>query len=389
MRRIAFGILGTVAFAILLSSNLGTRAADSKPEKLWVYIGTSGGKLAKGIHYCELDLATGKLGPIELAAEASSPGFVSIHPNGKFLYAIGNISVDGKNKGGVMAFALDPKSGKLTRLNEQPSGGSGPCHVNVDRAGKNVLVANYNSGSASIFPIGEDGKLKAATGFVQHEGKSVNPGRQEGPHAHSVNIAKDNRFAMVADLGLDKVLVYKLDADKGTLTPNDPPSVESKPGAGPRHFAFHPTAPLAFVINELNSTLSSLSYDADKGALKVLKTVSTLPKDFKGGNTTAEVVVHPNGKFVYGSNRGHNSIAAFKLDESNGDLSFIGHATQDIATPRNFNIDPTGQYMIVGSQSGNQIVVFKIDQTTGELKPTGEKAEVGSPICIRFLPIAK
>jgi 6-phosphogluconolactonase len=377
--------LGALTFSLLTASSLW--AQEAKPEKLWVFVGTNGGKLAKGIYRFELDLATGKLANGELAAEASAPGFVAIHPNTKFLYAVANIGP--KNQGGVLAFALDAKTGKLTKLNEQPAGGGGPCHINVDRAGKNVLIANYGGGSANVFPIGEDGKLKDATGFVQHKGMGAIPKRQSGPHAHSVNLSKDNRFAMVADLGLDQVLVYKLDADKGTLTPNDPPAVATAPGAGPRHFAFHPTAPLAFVINELDSTLSSLSYDADKGALKTLKTVSTLPKDFKGNNSTAEVVVHPNGKFVYGSNRGHDSIAAFKLDEKSGDLSFIAHATEGIKEPRNFNIDPTGQYILVGSQRADSIVVFKIDPTTGELKPTGEKVEVGTPICIRFLPIAK
>lgn len=388
MRRfnLAMPLLAALAFAFMAAPNL--RAQESKPDKLWVFVGTGGGKLAKGIYRFELDLATGKLANGELAAEASAPGFLAIHPNAKFLYAVGNIGA--KNQGGVIAFALDAKTGKLTKLNEQPAGGGGPCHVNVDRAGKNVLIANYGGGSANVFPIGEDGKLKDATGFVQHKGAGGDPKRQAGPHAHSVNISKDNRFAMVADLGLDKVLVYKLDADKGTLTPNDPPAVATAPGAGPRHFAFHSTAPLAFVINELDSTLSSLSFDADKGALKTLKTVSTLPKDYKGtNNSTAEVVVHPNGKFVYGSNRGHNSIVAFKLDDKTGDLSLVGHATEGINVPRNFNIDPTGQYMLVGNQQSNSIVVFKIDQATGELKPTGEKVEVGTPICVRFLPIAK
>ena len=383
MRFSAFMLASSAVAVLAMVSAL--HADESKPEKLWVFIGTGGGKIAKGIYRSELDLKTGKLSKPELAAEHPNPGFVAIHPNSKFLYAIGRVMVDGKATDGVTAYALDAKTGALTKLNEQAAGGGGPCHVNVDKAGKNVLIANYGSGSANCFPIGEDGKLKPGTGFVQHEGSSVNKGRQAGPHAHSVNISKDNRFAIVADLGLDKLLVYKLDADKGTLTPNDPPSAATAPGAGPRHFAFHPTAPLAFVINELDSTLSSLSYDAEKGTLKTLKTVSTLPKDFKGGNSTAEVVVHPSGKFVYGSNRGHNSIAGFKLDEKTGDLSLIGHATQDIKTPRNFNIDPTGEYMLVGSQDGAIINVFKIDQTTGEAKPTGEKIDVGAPICIRFL----
>jgi len=372
--------------AVLAIATFATSVAQA--EKLWVFIGTGGGKLAKGIYRAELDLETGKIAKVELAAEAAAPGFVAIHPTAKYLYAVGGVMVDGKSTGGVIAYALDAKTGSLTKLNEQAAGGSGPCHVSVDRAGKNVLIANYGGGSVNVYPIGEDGKLKPSSSFIQHEGKGANPKRQEKPHAHSINVTKDNRFAVVADLGLDQLLVYKLDADKGTLTPNTPPHCATAPGAGPRHFAFHPTAPLAFVINELDSTLSSLSFDAEKGELKTLKTVPTLPMGYKGNNSTAEVVVHPNGKFVYGSNRGHNSIAAFKLDEKTGDLTLIGHATDGIKTPRNFNIDPTGQYALVGSQDGNEVLVFKID-AQGALQPTGSKVEVGAPICIRFLPVAK
>lgn len=377
-------ILAAVVLGVAMATSV-VRADVKVADKYWVFIGTGGGKLAKGIYRSEFDTTTGSLSKPELAAEAANPNFVAIHPNGKFLYAVANIKVNGKSQGGVIGYSLDPKTGALTKLNEQPSGGAGPCHVSVDRAGKNVLIACYSGGSINAFPIGEDGKLKEATGFVQHKGKGAEPKRQDSPHAHSINLSKDNRFAIVADLGLDQLLVYKLDVDKGTLTPNDPPYTATAPSAGPRHFAFHPTADLAFVINELNSTLSSMSYDPAKGTFKTLATVSTLPKDFKGNNSTAEVVVHPNGKFVYGSNRGHNSIAAFKLDEKTGELSLIGHATQDIKTPRNFNIDPSGRYALVGSQDGNSVAVFKIDPSTGELKPTGNKVEVGTPICIRFL----
>ncbi|MCE9530117.1 MAG: lactonase family protein [Planctomycetes bacterium] len=378
--------LSLLAFALTAMPSL---AADSPaPERLWVFIGTGGGT-AKGIYRCEMDVATGKLSNLELAAEASSPNFLAIHPNGKFLYAVGQIKVDGKPQGGVLAFGLDAKTGKLTKLNEEAAGGGGPCHVSVDRAGKNVLIANYGGGSVNAYPVGEDGMLKSASSFIQHAGASGDPKQKPLPRAHSVNVSKDNRFAIVADLGLDKLLVYKLDSATGKLTPNDPPACETKLGAGPRHFAFHPTQPLAFVINELNSTLSSLSYDAEKGTLKTLKTVSTLPEKYQGPNSTAEVVVHPSGKFVYGSNRGHNSIAAFKLDEKTGDLSFISHTNEGIKTPRNFNIDPTGKFMIVGSSASNALVTFKIDQATGELKSTGQSVEVGAPICVKFVPVAK
>jgi 6-phosphogluconolactonase len=382
-------LLFVLALLPLAMTAAGARAADAPTaEKYWVFIGTGGGKLAKGIYRCELDAATGKLSPAELAAEIPAPGFLALHPNGKFLYCIGGVNIDGKAGSGVTAFTLDAATGKLTKLNQQRSGGNGPCHIAVDPSGKCVLTANYGDGTADVYPLA-DGKLGEMSDHVKHSGKGANPKRQEGPHAHSANVSKDGKFAMVADLGLDKVLVYKLDAAAGKLTPNDPPAVATAPGAGPRHFAFHPNRKLAFVINELDSTLSSLSYDEENGVLKTLKTVSTLPKDFKGNNTTAEVVVHPSGKFVYGSNRGHDSIAAFKLDQKTGDLTFVGHATEGVKEPRNFNIDPTGKWLVVGSQNGNKVVSFAIDPETGALKSTGQSIEVGAPICIKFVPITK
>jgi 6-phosphogluconolactonase len=231
--------------------------------------------------------------------------------------------------------------------------------------------------------------LGEATAFVQHKGSSVNKERQEGPHGHSINLEPANRFAFVADLGLDKVFVYKYDPDKGTLSPNDPPFASLAPGSGPRHFAFHPNGHFAYVINELKSTVTAFSYDADKGVLKELQTISTLPKDFTGENTTAEVVVHPSGKFVYGSNRGHNSIAAFAVDPDTGKLTVAGHHNKDIKIPRNFVIDPAGTNLLVANQDSDSIVVFRINEQTGALTPTGNKVEVGKPVCLRMIPIPR
>jgi 6-phosphogluconolactonase len=372
-------------------------AADTKPgdkdvkfDKVRVYVGTYTGKDSKGIYRFDLDLATGKLSNKELAAEVKSPSFLAIHPNHKFLYSVNEVDdIGGKKGGGVSAFAIDPKTGNLTPLNQQTSGGPGPCHITVDKEGKNVLVANYTGGSAEVLPINDKGELEKPSSFQQHKGKGTDPARQEGPHAHSVNVDAKSQFAVVADLGLDKVFIYHFDPKKGTLTPNDPPAYETEPGAGPRHFAFHPDGKHAYVINELACTVSALDYDAGKGVLKRVQTVSTLPKgtEKEKNYSTAEVQVHPSGKFLYGSNRGHDSIAVFAIDPKTGGLTLVGHQGKGIKEPRGFGIDPTGAYLIVGNQNGKSIVVFKIDPTTGELTETGTVAEVGAPVCVKMIPL--
>ena len=236
-----------------------------------------------------------------------------------------------------------------------------------------------------------DGKIGEASSFVQHKGTSVDKGRQEAPHAHSINVDAKNRFAFVADLGLDTVQVYRFDAATGTITPNDPVAAKVAPGSGPRHFAFHPSGKFAYVINEMSLTVTAFQYDADKGQLNTLQTITTLPEGVtdRKGMSTAEVVVHPSGKFLYGSNRGHHSIAAFAIDQSTGKLTAIAHHGQGIKTPRNFNIDPTGHYLLVANQDGDSVVVFKVDQATGKLEPTGSSIEVPTPVCVKFLPLAK
>ena len=352
-------------------------------ESIDVYFGTytSGGDGTKGIYRSKLDTDTGRLSAPVLAAEAKNPSFVEIHPNGKYLYAVS----ESGSAGTVSAYAIDRETKNLKLLGSQPSGGSGPCHVNIDHTGKNVLVANYNSGSASVIPIKPDGSLAEPSGFVQHEGSSINPQRQKGPHAHSVNISPDNRFAFVADLGLDKVMIDKLDVDKGTITPNDPAFAKVKPGSGPRHFTFGIDGKYAYVINEMGGTITAFAYEPASGTLTEIQTISTLPDDFSGSNSCAEVRVHPSGRFLYGSNRGHDSIAVYRIDQTKGTLTFIEHERADIKTPRNFNIDPTGKFCLVANQGGDSVVVFRIDQKTGALEPTGNKISIGKPVCIRFL----
>ncbi len=380
--RIAALLLLTCTPAVLAEPPAGA-------EKMWVFVGTYTQGNSKGIYRCELDLATGKLSAPVLAAEVTNPSFLALHPNGRFLYAVGEMSdFGGKKVGAVSALALDRQTGELKLLNQQSSGGAGPCHLVVDKAGKNVLVANYGGGSASVLPVKDDGRLGEASSFVQHTGKSVNPSRQSAPHAHSVNLDAANKFAFVADLGLDKVLVYRFDAAKGTITPNDPPAFDTAPAAGPRHFAFHPDGKHAYVINEMDLTVTAMSYDAERGVLKKLHSVSTIPGEKKDNYSTAEVVVHPSGKFVYGSNRGHDSIAVFAVDEKTRELKPVGHQGTGIKTPRNFNIDPTGTFLLVANQGADSIVVFRIDPKTGELTPAGEKTVVPRPVCVKFLPKA-
>lgn len=364
-----------------------TERTNARGNVLRLYLGTYTGTEGGGIPVCELDLDSGKLSPPHIAAQTVNPSFLAIHPSRKFLYAVGEVSqLDGKKTGGVSAFAIDHASGGLTRINQQSSGGAGPCYLVVDATGKNVLVANYGGGSVACLPINSDGSLRPATSFIQHHGSSVDRSRQEGPHAHSINLDPHNRFAIVADLGLDKLLVYRFDPAKGSLTPNDPPSTSLPAGGGPRHFAFHPDGRHAYANNEMSSTVSALAYDAERGVLSELQTISTLPEPTPG-NSTAETRVHPNGKFVYVSNRGHDSIAIFAVEPGSGKLTPIGHEPTRGKTPRNFNIDPSGRYLLAANQDSGNVVAFRIDQQTGKLAPTGSEIQVPRPVCVRFLSL--
>lgn len=356
---------------------------------LRVYFGTYTSEHSKGIYLSTLDVKTGKLAPAELAGEERNPSFVAIHPSQRFLYSVSEISdFGGKRVGGVSSFSIDPQTGRLTRLNQQPSGGEGPCHLTVDQAGKNVLVANYGGGSVAVLPINDNGELSPPSSTIKHQGSSVDTKRQGAPYAHSINLDSANKFAYAADLGLDKVLIYRFDASQHSLTPNDPAFGIVPPGSGPRHSAFHPSGKYLFVNNELTSTVTSFARDAGSGALKEIVTLSTLPQPTPG-NSTAETVVHPNGKFVYVSNRGHDSLAIFKIDESSGRLTALGHHSSGGKTPRNFNIDPSGTYLLAANQDTNKVVVLKINSDTGALSDTGNSIDVGRPVCVKFVPMSK
>lgn len=391
MNRLCFLNLATTASLVAILGYATASAADktSGPTQFRAYVGTYTGKKSQGIYTFTFNSATGEVGKPELAVETTNPSFLAIHPSGKSLYAVGEVAaVDGKKGGGVSAFAILP-DGKLKLLSQASTVGSGPCHISVDKSGKVALAANYGGGSVVALPIKADGSVGSHTGFVQHEGKSVTK-RQSQPNAHSVNLSPDNRFAFVADLGLDKVLIYKLDAAKGTLTPNEPAFATVPAGSGPRHFAFHPSGKFAYVINEITLSMTAFSYDAAKGALTEIHTVSTLPAADgpgpKPGWSTAEVVAHPGGKFLYGSNRGHDTIAVFSV-AADGKITLVQNAAAEVKTPRNFNLDPTGQWLFTEGQGSDTIALFKVDQATGKLTATGTKLEVGSPVCMKFLAV--
>lgn len=356
------------------------------PDQL-VYFGTytNGKSPSKGIYVAPFDSKTGKLEAPELAAETKSPSFVAIAPSKKFLYSVSE--GDGK-EGGVSSFAIDPATGKLTLLNSGSSEGSGPCHVSVDPTGKVLMVANYGSGHVASLPIKGDGSLgEAVSTHLQGPASHANPKRQAGPHAHSINPDKAGKFAFACDLGCDKVFIYKLDAAAGTITPNSPASVEVPAGGGPRHLAFHPNGKFAYTNNEMTLTVTGLTYDPATGALGAIETLSTLPAGVAVDPkfSTAETAVHPNGKFVYVSNRGHDTIACYRVDEATGKLTFIECAPAGVQTPRNFGIDATGKWMITAGQASNSVAVFSIDAETGKIKPTGQTFEVGAPVCVKFL----
>jgi len=360
-------------------------------SKFRVYVGTYTNGDSKGIYQFDLDVTTGKATEPTLAAEAKNPSFVAIHPNGKYLYSVSEVAdFDGKKTGGVSAYSIAADTGALTLLNSTASGGRGPCHLVTDQAGKNVLVANYGEGSIACIPIKEDGSLEAASAVVQHEGSSVNERRQAGPHAHSINLDAANGFAFAADLGLDQVLVYGFDGEKGTLDADAAPNADVAPGSGPRHFAFHPSGKYAYVINEMLCTVTGFSYDADAGKLTSIQTISTLPGDgeVEKGFSTAEIVAHPSGKFLYGSNRGHNSIVIYSIDQNSGKLTHVGNEPTQGETPRNFALDPTGAYLLAENQGSGTIVLFAIDQDSGKLTATGDVVNVANPVCIRMVPLA-
>jgi 6-phosphogluconolactonase len=354
----------------------------------FMYVGTYTNAGSKGIYVWRFDAAAGKFTSLGLASQSVDPSYLAAHPNGRFLYAVNEESHFQKmsNNGAVSAFGIDAATGKLKLLNQQASMGDGPCHLALDHEGKCLIVANYNNGSVASYPVGNDGLLSRSVGFFQPKGSGKIPRRQDGPHAHCVAVSPDNRFALVADLGLDEVMTYRLNAVTAAMEVSDQQFVKVAPGSGPRHLAFHPNGRLVYLINEMASSIITFSYDPKAGTLHEIQTVSTLPKDYKGENDSAEIQVHPSGKFVYGSNRGHDSIAVFAVDPKAGTLTLVEHVATQGKTPRGFGIDPTGTYLVAANQKSNNMVVFRIDQTSGRLKPTGQVLDALTPVAVTFVP---
>jgi 6-phosphogluconolactonase len=379
-----------ISFAII-SLTISAFAADH--GKYIFYVGTytaDDGKAtqSKGIYAFRYDAATAEITPLGLAAETTNPSWVVVHPNGNFLYATNELKdYKGLNSGGLSAFSIDHATGKLTFLNEVASRGADPCYASVDRTGKYLLVANYTGGSVAVFPIQQDGKLGEASAFIQHNGHGPNAQRQEAAHAHSIDLSPDNRFAFVDDLGLDELKIYRFDSSKGTLTPNDPPFAKVEAGAGARHFALAPSGKFAYVVDEMGSKVSVFASDLSNGTLHPLQTISTIPADFKGENDDAEIHIHPSGKFLYASNRGHDSIAVFSIDPGKGTLTLVEVTPTQGKIPRSFEIDPTGTLLFAANQKSDNIVVFKIDANTGRLTPTGKVLSVARPVAIKFMKV--
>jgi 6-phosphogluconolactonase len=382
-------VLLIVSLFLVVLAPVRMSAASKDQAKYLVYIGTytEEGSSSKGIYAYRFDPGSAQLTSIGLAAQTINPSFLAVHPNHRFLYAVNEVgNYQGKKSGAVSAFAIDHATGKLTLLNQVASGGADPCYITVDKTGKFVLVANYTGGSVSVFPILQDGSLGQASAFIQHTGHGTNPQRQEGPHAHSIDMSPDNRFAVVDDLGLDETLVYKFDSAKGSLTPNDPPFAKADPAAGPRHFALHPNGKFAYVVNEMGASVAVFQYDAAGGILRRLQTISTIPKEFTKLNEDAEIQVHPSGKFLYASNRGHDSIAVFAIDPVKGTLTLIEYVPTKGQSPRNFEIDPTGKLLFAANEKSDNLVVFRIDQSSGRLTPTDKVLDISQPVCVKFVP---
>jgi 6-phosphogluconolactonase len=380
-RKLLLNLICLTLFSFLMPST-------SSAQDNLVFFGTHSVGPQKGISVAHFNSKTGTLTKPKLAAEAPAPAYFIIHPNGKFLYTCNSNDFSKKCTGEtITAYSINKKTGKLTLINKQSSGGADPSYIFMDAECKHVLVADYAGGSIAVIALNPDGSLGEITANIKHTGKSIDPKRQTKPYAHSIQLDPTNSFALAADLGTDKLFIYKYNKATGTLTPNEPPFVQVTGGAGPRHFAFHPNGHFVYLLTEMGNTVITYAWDGSKGILTELQTSSTLPADFKGDSKCAEILIHPNGKFLYASNRGHDSIAVFAIDSSTGKISLAENIPTQGNSPRNFEFDPTYKWLIVTNHKSNNAVVFSVNDQTGHLTPNGQKQDIDSPFCVRFLPV--
>jgi 6-phosphogluconolactonase len=374
--------LAAAGLGVLVGFAASARAED---PSCWVYFGTSATDASRGIYVSKLDEETGTLSPARRAADKSDSVFMVFSPDHRHVYSLAEVPGPGpKPLEAIESYAVDPGSGGLASVGERVSDGPEGCHISVDPSGRCILVSNYNGHYIEVFPILADSTVGGRTCLVRHSGSGPNPARQQQAHPHSANVDPTGRFAVVADLGLDRLFVYRLDAVSGTLSPNDPPFARVAPGAGPRHFAFHPDGRHAFVINEMGGSITAMNWDSEKGVLTPYQTISILPGGFQGSNTSAEVVVGKSGNVVYGSNRGDDSIVVLAFDPASGALTFVQRMADGIKTPRNYAIDPSGKWLVCGNLTGNSANVYRIGAGTGRLTLSGT-IQVPQPLCVRFL----
>ncbi len=370
------------AAAFAAGSALPRARAAKKATKFIVYVGTYTGPKSKGVYAYHFDAVSGDLQPIGLAGEVLSPSWITIHPNGKVLYAASGAGQVSE----IWAFSINAGTGALTKLNSVPTGGGGRCHLVVDKTGKTIMVANYNSGHVAALPLQPDGSVGQPPVVIAHHGSGPDPRRQRVPHPHGVFLSADNRFLFVPDLGTDQVMSYRLDAAKSSIAPNDPPFATVPPAHGPRHLAFDPKGKFAYVVNEMKSTVTGFSYDAKHGTMQQIQDVSTLPKDFTRVDNSAEIQIDAKGRFLYASNRGHDSITVFAIGKD-GQLTTVDNTLTQGKEPRNFSLDPTGAYLFAANQNTGNIVLFRVDAQTGKLSPAGKSVEVAAPVCLQFLAV--
>ncbi len=374
--------------ALLVFVALTASLASAADFSQLVYVGTYTDKDSKGIYSFRFDPVSGESGPVELAAESPNPSFLAVDPAGTHLYAVNELDVlDGSMTGGISAYDIDRTNGKLKLLQQVSSAGAGPAHLSLDRSGRYLLVANYDGGNFAVFPLEQDGRIGQRTAFVQDAGSSINKDRQATPHAHEILASNDDHLVMVSDLGTDKLMVYRFDATNGSLTPNKPPFAKVNPGSGPRHFAIAPSGSFLYLVNELSSTVVVFSLDPSSGKLHQLQSISTLPQDFKGTNTTAEIQVDAAGKFLYVSNRGDDSIAVFAIDGHDGKLSFVERVPTEGKEPRHFTLDPSGKWLFAANQNSDTINVFAVDGASGRLTATPHVIHVPAPVCVLPVPL--